>query len=206
MGQLDGKVALDHRRGVGDRQGDRRARSPPRARGSAASTSTPRGQAVADAVGGIFVAGRRRRVERRRQRVRRVRAGARRRRHRVPQRRDRDRPSPTSTALTDDVYRRIMRVNVDGVVFGHPGRDPGACSAAAAARSSRPARSPGSSRSRPTRSTTSRKHAVVGFIRSVAPTLARARHHREHGEPGHDRHEHPHRRGQGSSSPRPTSR
>ena len=75
------------------------------------------------------------------------------------------------TELPDDVYRRIMRVNVDGVVFG----------ARAAVRHMRPA---GEGAIVATASLAGlipfppdpvydlTKHAVVGFIRSIAPTLA----------------------------------
>ena len=85
-----------------------------------------RGRAVADAVDGVFVHADAGDVERRR----------RRRSHACErelggvdiaylERRDRDRRRRTSPRSPTTVYRRIMRVNVDGVVFGHARRDPG---------------------------------------------------------------------------------
>jgi NAD(P)-dependent dehydrogenase (short-subunit alcohol dehydrogenase family) len=75
------------------------------------------------------------------------------------------------TALTDDVYRRIMRVNVDGVVFGTRAAVPvlerrggGAIVATSSLAGIIPFPPD------PVYDLT--KHAVVGFIRSVAPTLA----------------------------------
>lgn len=79
-------------------------------------------------------------------------------------------------ALTDDAYRRIMGVNVDGVVFGtraairtmrNPadGGPPGGAIVATASLAGIVAFPPD-----PVYTLT--KHAVVGFIRSIAPTLA----------------------------------
>ena len=78
---------------------------------------------------------------------------------------------PDITALTDDVYHRIMRVNVDGVVFGTRAairamerRGGGAIVATSSLAGLIPFPPD------PVYDLT--KHAVVGFIRSVAPTLA----------------------------------
>ena len=88
-----------------------------------------------------------------------------------------------------------MRVNVDGVVFGTRAairamerRGGGAIVATASLAGIIPFPPD------PVYDLT--KHAVVGFIRSVAPTLAAEGHHREHRQPGDDRHQHPHRRRQ----------
>ncbi len=78
---------------------------------------------------------------------------------------------PDIATLPDDVYRRIMRVNVDGVVFG----------ARAAVRHMQPvghgaivatASLAGLIPFPPDPIYDLTKHAVVGFIRSIAPTLA----------------------------------
>ena len=78
---------------------------------------------------------------------------------------------PDLTALTDDVYTRIMRVNVDGVVFGTRAairgmqrRGGGAIVATSSLAGLIPFP--------PDPVYDLSKHAVVGFIRSVAPTLA----------------------------------
>lgn len=75
------------------------------------------------------------------------------------------------TALSDDVYRTIMRVNVDGVVYGTRAAVPalrrrggGAIVATSSLAGIIPFPPD------PVYDLT--KHAVVGFIRSVAPTLA----------------------------------
>ncbi len=77
---------------------------------------------------------------------------------------------PNVTALTDDVYSRIMRVNVDGVVFGTRAairsmerRGGGAIVATSSLAGLIPFP--------PDPVYDLSKHAVVGFIRSVAPTL-----------------------------------
>jgi NAD(P)-dependent dehydrogenase (short-subunit alcohol dehydrogenase family) len=77
---------------------------------------------------------------------------------------------PDITALEDDVYRRIMRINVDGVVFGTRAairamqrRGGGAIVATSSLAGIIPFPPD------PVYDLT--KHAVVGFIRSVAPTL-----------------------------------
>ncbi len=72
--------------------------------------------------------------------------------------------------LTDDVYRRIMRVNVDGVVFGMRAairamRANGGAIVATASLAGLIPFPPD-----PVYDLT--KHAVVGFVRSAAPTLA----------------------------------
>ncbi|MCJ7672019.1 MAG: SDR family oxidoreductase [Acidimicrobiia bacterium] len=73
-------------------------------------------------------------------------------------------------ALTDDVYRRIMRVNVDGVVYGlraairAMGTDGGAIVATASLAGIIPFP--------PDPIYDLTKHAVVGLIRSIAPTLS----------------------------------
>jgi NAD(P)-dependent dehydrogenase (short-subunit alcohol dehydrogenase family) len=75
------------------------------------------------------------------------------------------------TALTDDVYRRIMRVNVDGVVWGTRAAIPAMTrrgGGAIVATSSLAGLIPFPFD--PVYDLS--KHAVVGFIRSVAPTLA----------------------------------
>src|SRR5579885_2170340 len=74
------------------------------------------------------------------------------------------------TELTDDVYRRIMRINVDGVVFGTRAavrvmRERGG--GAIVATSSLAGLIPFP----PDPVYDATKHAVVGFVRSVAPTL-----------------------------------
>jgi NAD(P)-dependent dehydrogenase (short-subunit alcohol dehydrogenase family) len=75
------------------------------------------------------------------------------------------------TSLTDDLYRRIMRVNVDGVVFGTRaavtamGRTGGGAIVATSSLAGLIPFPPD-----PVYDLT--KHAVVGFIRSAAPTLA----------------------------------
>jgi len=73
--------------------------------------------------------------------------------------------------LTDDLYRRIMRVNVDGVVFGTRAaarviarRGGGAIVATASLA--------GLVAFPPDPAYVATKHAVVGWVRSVAPTLA----------------------------------
>jgi NAD(P)-dependent dehydrogenase (short-subunit alcohol dehydrogenase family) len=78
---------------------------------------------------------------------------------------------PDLETLTDDVYRQIMRVNVDGVVFGVRAaipvmerRDGGAIVATASLAGLMPFP--------PDPIYDLTKHAVVGLIRSVAPTLA----------------------------------
>jgi NAD(P)-dependent dehydrogenase (short-subunit alcohol dehydrogenase family) len=78
---------------------------------------------------------------------------------------------PDITDLSDDVYRRIMRINVDGVVFGTRAairamqrRGGGAIVATSSLAGIIPFPPD------PVYDLT--KHAVVGFIRSVAPTLA----------------------------------
>jgi NAD(P)-dependent dehydrogenase (short-subunit alcohol dehydrogenase family) len=78
---------------------------------------------------------------------------------------------PDMTALTDAVYRRIMRINVDGVVYGTRAAIPamqrrggGAIVATSSLAGIIPFPPD------PVYDLT--KHAVVGFIRSVAPTLA----------------------------------
>jgi NAD(P)-dependent dehydrogenase (short-subunit alcohol dehydrogenase family) len=75
------------------------------------------------------------------------------------------------TTLTEDVYRRIMRVNVDGVVYGTRAAIPalqrrggGAIVATASLAGIVPFP--------PDPVYDATKHAVVGFIRSIAPTLA----------------------------------
>jgi NAD(P)-dependent dehydrogenase (short-subunit alcohol dehydrogenase family) len=77
---------------------------------------------------------------------------------------------PDITALEDDVYRRIMRINVDGVVFGARAairamqrRGGGAIVATSSLAGIIPFP--------PDPVYDLSKHAVVGFIRSVAPTL-----------------------------------
>jgi NAD(P)-dependent dehydrogenase (short-subunit alcohol dehydrogenase family) len=75
------------------------------------------------------------------------------------------------TQLTDDVYRRIMRVNVDGVVWGTRAAIPAMArrgGGAIVATSSLAGLIPFPLD--PVYDLS--KHAVVGFIRSVAPTLA----------------------------------
>jgi NAD(P)-dependent dehydrogenase (short-subunit alcohol dehydrogenase family) len=72
--------------------------------------------------------------------------------------------------LTDDAYRRIMRVNVDGVVFGMRAaaramRDRGGAIVATASLA-------GLMGFQPDPIYTLTKHAVVGLVRSVAPNLA----------------------------------
>lgn len=74
------------------------------------------------------------------------------------------------TQLTDDVYRRIMRVNVDGVVFGVRAavprmRDAGGAIVATSSLA-------GIIPFPPDPVYVLTKHAVVGFVRSIAPTLA----------------------------------
>ena len=101
------------------------------------------------------------------------------------------------TALSDAEYQRIMRVNVDGVVWGTRAAIPAMQrrgGGAIVATSSLAGLIPFAMD--PVYDLT--KHAVVGFIRSVAPTLRTVRHHREHGEPRDDRHQHPERRRQGA--------
>lgn len=78
---------------------------------------------------------------------------------------------PDITALREDVYRRIMRINVDGVVFGTRAainsmkrRGGGAIVATSSLAGIIPFAPD------PVYDLT--KHAVVGFIRSVAPTLS----------------------------------
>jgi NAD(P)-dependent dehydrogenase (short-subunit alcohol dehydrogenase family) len=78
---------------------------------------------------------------------------------------------PDITELSDDLYRTIMRVNVDGVVFGTRAavramerRGGGAIVATASLAGIMPFPPD------PVYDLT--KHAVVGFIRSIAPTLA----------------------------------
>jgi NAD(P)-dependent dehydrogenase (short-subunit alcohol dehydrogenase family) len=75
------------------------------------------------------------------------------------------------TELTDEVYERIMRVNVDGVVFGARAavramrrRGGGAIVATSSLAGLLPFP--------PDPVYVASKHAVVGFIRSIAPTLA----------------------------------
>ncbi len=75
------------------------------------------------------------------------------------------------TELTDDVYERIMRVNVDGVVFGARAAIPllrrrggGAIVATSSLAGLIPFP--------PDPVYVASKHAVVGFIRSIAPTVA----------------------------------
>ena len=109
------------------------------------------------------------------------------------------------STLTDDVYRGIMRVNVDGVVYGTRAAIPamerrggGAIVATSSLAGIIPFPPD------PVYDLT--KHAVVGFIRSVAPTLAGQGDHRQHRQPGDDRHQHPHRRRQAGIRPTPTSR
>jgi NAD(P)-dependent dehydrogenase (short-subunit alcohol dehydrogenase family) len=80
--------------------------------------------------------------------------------------------SPAWRTSTWPAYRRIMGVNVDHVVFGLTAAGAGAAAARAAARSSRRPRWPGSRPCRATRCTPRPKHAVVGYVRSVAPSLA----------------------------------
>src|SRR6476660_2859838 len=77
---------------------------------------------------------------------------------------------PDITALTDDVYTRIMRVNVDGVVFGTRAairsmqrRGGGAIVATSSLAGLIPFP--------PDPVYDLSKHAVVGFIRSIAPSL-----------------------------------
>ena len=106
------------------------------------------------------------------------------------------------TELTDELYTRIMRVNVDGVVYGTRAAircDAGRGGGAIVATSSLAGLIPFP----PDPVYDLTKHAVVGFIRSAAPTLAPLGHHRQHREPGHDRHQHPHATRRSSSSPRP---
>lgn len=74
------------------------------------------------------------------------------------------------TELTDDTYRRIMRVNVDGVVFGTRAAIPALArrgGGAIVATSSLAGIIPFA----PDPVYDLSKHAVVGFIRSIAPTL-----------------------------------
>jgi len=78
---------------------------------------------------------------------------------------------PDITALTDDDYRRILRANVDGVVFGSravvpaiAGRGGGAIVATASLAGLIPIAFD------PVYALT--KHAVVGLVRSLAPALA----------------------------------
>jgi NAD(P)-dependent dehydrogenase (short-subunit alcohol dehydrogenase family) len=72
------------------------------------------------------------------------------------------------TAVSDDAYRRIMRANLDGVVFGvrrlAAVMEPGGAIVATASLAGLVAmeRDP---------LYTATKHAVVGFVRSVAPQL-----------------------------------
>ncbi len=92
-------------------------------------------------------------------------------------------------ALTDEVYRRIMRVNVDGVVFGMRAavramREHGGAIVATASLAGLIPFPPD-----PVYDLT--KHAVVGFVRSAAPTPRGAGDHRQLRESGDDRHEHP---------------
>jgi NAD(P)-dependent dehydrogenase (short-subunit alcohol dehydrogenase family) len=73
-------------------------------------------------------------------------------------------------ALTDEAYRRIMRVNVDGVVFGMRAaaramRERGGAIVATASLA-------GLMDFQPDPIYTLTKHAVVGLVRSVAPNLA----------------------------------
>ena len=141
-GALDGKVALITGGGSGIGRATASG-SPPRARASAWSTSTTtQGRAVAERARRRVRPRRRRRRGRGRRRVRRVRrelggvdiaflnAGI------AIGIADIDRRSPTTA------YRRIMRVNVDGVVFGIRAAIRGDA-ASGAARSWRPRRSPG---------------------------------------------------------------
>ena len=80
-------------------------------------------------------------------------------------------------------YRRMLGVNVDGVVFGV--RRHGAGHGAPAARSSPRPRSPGSCRCPRIPIYTLTKHAVVGYVRAIAPHLAERGHpHQRRSAPG----------------------
>ena len=186
------KGRAHHRRGIGNRAGDRR---------------TARGRGRADLLRRHRPARtRRRRRGRRRVRARRTRASRATSTTRSPRASSSSAASTSRTStpgsrsasrispqLTDDVYQRIMRVNVDGVVYG----------TRAAIRSMR-ARGGGAIVA------TSSLAGIIPFPPDPVYDLAKARgrrlhpqrraharparHHREHGQPGHDRHEHPDRR------------
>ena len=168
MGQLDGKIALitGAASGIGRATTERFAAEGARI---CCVDFDPRGKAVADAVDGIFVqadAGESSDVDRAFAAcelelggvdIAYLNAGI-----AIGQ--------PDLTALTDDVYTRIMRVNVDGVVFGTRAairsmqrRGGGAIVATSSLAGMIPFPPD------PVYDLT--KHAVVGFIRSAAPTL-----------------------------------
>ncbi|MEJ7695137.1 MAG: hypothetical protein WKF78_00350 [Candidatus Limnocylindrales bacterium] len=80
--------------------------------------------------------------------------------------------APASTLRLDETaYRRIMGINVDGVVYGVDARCPAMRRCRRRRGSWRPRRWPGSRRCPVTRSTPLTKTAVVGYVRSLAPTL-----------------------------------
>ncbi len=168
MGQLDGKIALitGAASGIGRAAVERFAGEGARI---CCVDFDPRGQAVADSVDGIFVhadAGESSDVDRAFAAcelelggvdIAYLNAGI-------------AIGEPDITALTDDVYTRIMRVNVDGVVFGTRAairsmerRGGGAIVATSSLAGLIPFP--------PDPVYDLSKHAVVGFIRSVAPTL-----------------------------------
>src|SRR6476661_8062164 len=169
MGQLDGKIALitGAASGIGRATVERFAGEGARI---CCVDFDPRGQAVADSVDGIFVeadAGEASDVDRAFTAcelelggvdIAYLNAGI-----AIGQ--------PDITALTDDVYTRIMRVNVDGVVFGTRAairsmqrRGGGAIVATSSLAGLIPFP--------PDPIYDASKHAVVGLIRSAAPTLA----------------------------------
>ena len=104
------------------------------------------------------------------------------------------------TALTDETYRRIMSVNVDGVVFGVRALVPalaargGGAIVATASLAGLIGFSPD-----PIYCLT--KHAVVGLVRSVGPPAGRAAHHHQRRLPEHRGH--PADRGQSRDCSRP---
>ena len=73
-------------------------------------------------------------------------------------------------ALTDEQYRRAMRANIDGVVFGVRELRGAPDAERRLDRRDRVARGLTATPMDPIYSLT--KHAVVGFVRSVAPQLA----------------------------------